>query len=101
MQDGLIFSSERVVIPKKPREARKQNVHVIGKRESAYFGPICPRRWKSYENHAKRAGNCAQPKETLKSMKVTKQPWGRIATELFLFKDEKFLVTVPMTKPEN
>ena len=104
VQDGLIFRSERVVIPKTLRGDMKQRIH------SSHMGAeSCLRRarecifWPNMNAEIKemiaacetcRKYEKSQPKETLISVESPSRPWERIGVDLFTFDNKDFLITV-------
>ena len=101
VQDGLIFSSERVVIPEEATGSNKTECTCHRQaRECIFWSDMSAEMKELRESRQAWRQLCATKGDT-ESMKAAKQPRGRIATQLFLFKDEEFPVSVPMTKPEN
>ena len=101
VQDGLIFRSERVVIPKALRGNMKQRIH------SSYMGAeSCLREcifWPGMNAEIKemiaacetcRKYERSQPNQPLMPLKTPSRPCERIGVDLFTFDNKEFLITV-------
>ena len=104
VQDGLIFRGERVIIPHSMRREMMNRIHSshIGidgclrrARECLYW----PGLTSDLKNHISSCEICrsfetSQPKETLMSHEIPHRPWQKVASDLFTFRNEEYLVTV-------
>lgn len=104
VQDGLIFRSERVVIPKALCGNMKQSIH------SSHMGAeSCLRRvrecifWPGMNAEIKemiaacetcRKYERSQANQPLMPLKTPSRPWERIGVNLFTFDNKEFLITV-------
>ena len=104
VQDGLIFRSERVVIPKALRGEMKQKIH------SSHMGAeSCLRRarecisWPGMNAEVKemiaacetrRKYEKSQSNQPLMPLDIPYRPWERIGVDLFTFDNKEFLITV-------
>ena len=103
VQDGLIFRSERVIIPKALRGEMKQKIH------SSHMGAeSCLRRarecifWPGMNTEVKemilacetcRKYEKSQPHQP-RPLEIPSRPWERVGVELFMFYNKDFLITV-------
>ena len=104
VQDGLIFRSDRVVIPKVLRGEMKMKIH------SSHMGAeSCLRHarecifWPGMNAEVKemiaacetcRKYEKSQPNQPLIPLEIPSRPWERIGVDLFTFDHEDFLITV-------
>ena len=104
VQDGLIFRSDRVVIPKALRGEMKMKIH------SSHMGAeSCLRRarecifWPGMNAEVKemiaacetcRKYEKSQPNQPLMPLEIPSRPWERIGVDLFTFDNKDFLITV-------
>ena len=104
VQDGLIFRSDRVVIPKTLRGEMKLKIH------SSHMGAeSCFRRarecmfWQGMTAEVKemiaacetcRKYEKSQPNQPLMPLEIPSRPWERIGVNLFTFDNKDFLITV-------
>ena len=103
VQDGLIFRSERVIIPKALRGEMKQKIH------SSHMGAeSCLRRarecifWPGMNTEVKemilacetcRKYEKSQPHQP-RPLEIPSRPWERVGVDLFTFYNKDFLITV-------
>lgn len=103
-QDGIVFRGERAVIPDKLRS------DITGRLHSSHLGVEgCLRRarecvyWLGMNDQIKtyiakcdicRSMDNKQQKETLMSHEVPSRPWAKVGTDLFVFDNKNYLITV-------
>uniref|UniRef100_A0AAQ4NZT5 Gypsy retrotransposon integrase-like protein 1 n=1 Tax=Gasterosteus aculeatus aculeatus TaxID=481459 RepID=A0AAQ4NZT5_GASAC len=103
-QDGIVFRGERAVIPDKLRS------DITGRLHSSHLGVEgCLRRarecvyWLGMNDQIKtyiakcdicRSMDNEQQKETLMSHEVPSRPWAKVGTDLFVFDNKNYLITV-------
>ncbi|CAC5384944.1 unnamed protein product [Mytilus coruscus] len=104
IQNGLIFKSDRVVVPNSARadlieKAHSSHIGIQGclrrARECLYW----PNMNSDIENYIKTCETCnifnmEQQKESLHSHELCTRPWEKIACDLFEFNQQDYLMTI-------
>ncbi len=104
VQDGLVFRGERVVIPTALKKTMVDKIHsahlgveacLRRARECMYWPRMCDdiRRCVSVCEVC-RTVEVSQQKETLMSSEVPECPWQKVGSDLFVYDNTSYLVTV-------
>ena len=104
MQNGLIFKSDKVVVPTSLRDDMIKKLHsshlgIEGSRcraSEAYYWPLMN---SEIQDCITKCSVCnmikpEQCREPLMSHKVPSRPWVKVGTDLFTFKNQIYMVTV-------
>ncbi|XP_062614248.1 uncharacterized protein LOC134275989 [Saccostrea cucullata] len=104
MQDGIIYRSSRVVIPKalRPEMLRRTHFSHLGieaclrKARDSLYWPLMNEEIKDFVS---KCSTCStfqrkQQKEPLMTHDVPDQPWSKLGIDIFTLKTEDYLVTV-------
>jgi len=104
VQDGIILRGDRVVIPRSLQTDMKQRVHTghlginscLRRARELIYWPGMSRDIRQYVQvcHICATYPNKQPPETLRRHEVPERPWQKIATDIFIFCDRNYLVTV-------
>ena len=103
-KDGLVFKGDNVVVPASLRKAMLEKIHYahLGAegclrraREIFYW----PRMSSEMMDYVAKCGTCntfrpEQSKEPLKSHELPTRPWAKVATDIFMFDQREYLLTV-------
>lgn len=104
IMNGIVFKSDKIVIPLSLRKEMLIKLHtahlgIEKSKERARDVIFWPGMNQDIENHVKSCETCLsrrnnQPKETLMSHEAADYPWQRVATDLFQWQDNHFIVVV-------
>ena len=103
-QNGLLFKGERLIVPVKLRKEMMEKVHsshlgiegcLRRAREVFYW----PRLNAELKDFILKCDTCnsykpAQPREPLMPHEIPSRPWQKVGTDLFLFDQRQYLITV-------
>ena len=102
--DGVVFKGSRVVIPLKLRSMMLDKIHTrhLGEvkcKNRARQVLFWPQMGRDIENIVRKCEACItfrnkQQSEPLQPLPVTTNPWSRVSTDLFEFKNKQYLVCV-------
>jgi hypothetical protein len=101
VQDGIIYRSNRVVIPKTLRPEMLRRIHsshlgieaCLRKSRDSLYWPLMNEEIKDYVNKCSEFQR-KQQKEPLMTHDVPDKPWSKLGIDIFTFKTENYLVTV-------
>ena len=104
VQDGILFKSNRVVIPASLRQHIIQKVHSsymgiegsLRRAREAYYWPLMNAQIRDYVNSCS-VCNTFRPEqchEELKPHELPTRPWSKVGTNLFSFNGKNYIVTV-------
>ena len=104
VQDGLLFKSNRVVIPRKLRADMLQKIHTshlgidgcLRRARECLFWPHMSYDIKQFIASCDicRTFETSQQKETLMSHELPSRPWEKVGTDLFTWEGQEYLVLV-------
>jgi transposase InsO family protein len=104
VQDGLIFRGERLVIPHRIRKDMMTRIHsshigiegCLRRARISLYWPGMSSEVKQYISSCEtcRTYEVSQSKETLMSHELPRRPWQKVASDLFTYDNNNYLVTV-------
>ena len=104
IQDGILFKGSRIIIPTLLRKEMIQRVHeshlgvesCLRRAREVFYWPLLNSEIKDYVSNCS-VCNTLQPSQTREPLtvhEIPERPWSKVATDLFSFDGDSFLVTV-------